>query len=1317
MQSYVELEKKHYHYIVVDSKNETSVLMPIIGGDEIGTDNTCKALIEVKKFWGLQSGSPSVIDSIEHYIHDLNNDIDFLRTIKTPDKATQIRLDEKLKRRNQLLEWLGVIESVMLRYQHAILQSKFPNEVNLLLAKKSQNVVRINLAPRAQDNVSAFEKKLALFSLHRNPQRLGTELREMLNESKLIDKRKSKTSKNKLIENSINAFKIAHPTISRIDDEKSLIILKKIIAEEYQKLLQPLNINFDPKALDTLANPTHGIYLANYKTLNMISSFEDEGATLEEAATSVLSATIENDITLNLDTQLSPFSEVHIDANNEIELTSIRCQLYLAIANAHFYVKNGNTLNFGATFEQNKYLRLLLNAAIKDAIEKDKDIETALFDFLKDSYGIFKLDKNKDFTHEHQKAISKTFREHYRAVKDSPHFDEFLLFLPELKDGDGYSHNGKIAFSLSSLLAVSTNAQDRKTYAATFQGTPSKLPAKITSPSHRLSTDNQIQGIKVDDPVEGLDVKSMLSNASLLPSYYISLMTKTAVGKESDEKKGAMVRWYTLLNPLQKSLFKEHKDWQVIQDGILSKLRPEEMEDFCLAWKIPPVLPVKHAMAELIYSKIVSQNTEKNPLLGLNPCDKLKMAFQLEGIVVTSVRHNEMGGFIVTFADSKTIQEKVMPLYKEAFQYFHISRPMAKSIYLEAAKTEPEKPPQKPSPSFLSQLTSKKEEFYDEREDSVQDVKTEEPIVTALKTLEFKSVNVKTIGRNGYLLKVQDQKDINRIQEIYQNYYETLPAIQLTLAQCQNIFTAAGIPFPGLNPDPEMIRQLLSLAFGYNKLNLLVVSMDLIPMPDGKIEVRCVVDDSEQALARIAHYLKIEKTELTPAIHPSKDPSTISGTFDQTEVRLADLKMDLPSLVLTPAMQEIIFAAVSIIDEYHLLPFSNGMQLQEALSFFKLNSESTLYDETTQNYKVFFKNEAEKKAAEDYFIGKTPTLHLTRSMTRSLRMEAKLPTVTKPLTDEEKIASIFDACQKLILPIEKIGYYPECKWNGYKITADDPKTLTALRKIHQKRFNSLTAIKLTQDQCRALCTQAIIEIKSDKNGLQKALTEAIQFKKLNIPTAFLEITSDGGARLVVEPDIEDKGEGNEGLRKIASLLKVSTDSLKTQHPKDDRAEMLKAVQDSKVAPSHFPIAMHLEKKDFSVTFTFQEEKTADSLYTKLKKTHSDYIKLKDNTIQFSAQACKDKKVREFLNLFHYTNEVALKAASYLAYRLGYTSESSLFTPFFNNPQAELEKEKYCKGAFQQVIEYSLQKPKIKNGTEKQSELREDIQQYTQILGR
>lgn len=84
-------------YVYIDEDNRVHVMMPIVGGDEIGIDNTCKTAMELKRFFfgstekndssrsHTQKSYPSVIEILQEYVDALQHDIEMLESLDFGD--------------------------------------------------------------------------------------------------------------------------------------------------------------------------------------------------------------------------------------------------------------------------------------------------------------------------------------------------------------------------------------------------------------------------------------------------------------------------------------------------------------------------------------------------------------------------------------------------------------------------------------------------------------------------------------------------------------------------------------------------------------------------------------------------------------------------------------------------------------------------------------------------------------------------------------------------------------------------------------------------------------------------------------------------------------------------------------------------------------------------------------------------------------------------------------------------------------------------------------------------------------------------------
>lgn len=113
------LEPDHERYMFVDTENnKVHMTMPIVGGDEFGTDNTCQAAIETTLFSKGQrksSRKPQINSSLvrlKNYRDALDFDIWFLEKLvaeRKDDALISNLMDAKVTRRKQVDAYIEVL--------------------------------------------------------------------------------------------------------------------------------------------------------------------------------------------------------------------------------------------------------------------------------------------------------------------------------------------------------------------------------------------------------------------------------------------------------------------------------------------------------------------------------------------------------------------------------------------------------------------------------------------------------------------------------------------------------------------------------------------------------------------------------------------------------------------------------------------------------------------------------------------------------------------------------------------------------------------------------------------------------------------------------------------------------------------------------------------------------------------------------------------------------------------------------------------------------------------------------------------------------
>ncbi len=121
------------------------------------------------------------------------------------------------------------------------------------------------------------------------------------------------------------------------------------------------------------------------------------------------------------------------------------CQAVLSV-NVFCASNRLSIANFGEVLDQSEDLSQEIAACIVSIQSMGGNIENTLLDFINEHQTEFKLTKvltSNDFD-----AIKKRFTEDYAEIKDSPHFDEFML-LDKSHPGLFVEHQGSIAIDFS----------------------------------------------------------------------------------------------------------------------------------------------------------------------------------------------------------------------------------------------------------------------------------------------------------------------------------------------------------------------------------------------------------------------------------------------------------------------------------------------------------------------------------------------------------------------------------------------------------------------------------------------------------------------------------------------------------------------------------------------------------------------------------------------------------------------------------------------------------------------------------------------------
>ena len=431
-------EPKTAEYLYIAPDNRVHLMMPIVGGDTVGIDNTCQTMKEIQAFFygcrdPLMPSAPAVLEA---YKTALQCDIQFLIACgKMPEV-----LASKRHRLQQIEGYIAILSEVRNTFVPTDVGfPPYPDAVATLLGKKT-NCLSMHLSPT---HAHHYLKTKAAFSLTRTREvrdaegfliqqpvdayvGLGPKLRQTLSAALRIPRAGVVPLKTQLMSEAVAHFR-ERPTLEALQ-----AFLENKIA---LRTRQQVNLRVAQDTTEVNAAYFEVVTLERYDESSVAGAVETilnaclaEEFWTQAEQTSVL--TIDNSLVTDVSARAK-----------EVERLTIATQFFLAQINIYCIAHRLSTNNFGPVFEANTYLELVATR-VKDALLNNRSVEAALFDLvdqLRPTLGI-----NRVLTETEKRQITETFTIQFNTIKNSPHMDEFIVFLPEVR-GDFFNHRSRIS--------------------------------------------------------------------------------------------------------------------------------------------------------------------------------------------------------------------------------------------------------------------------------------------------------------------------------------------------------------------------------------------------------------------------------------------------------------------------------------------------------------------------------------------------------------------------------------------------------------------------------------------------------------------------------------------------------------------------------------------------------------------------------------------------------------------------------------------------------------------------------------------------------
>ncbi len=512
-------EPKTAEYIHIDSENRVHLLLPIVGGETVGLDNTCKTVMEMQTFFYGKEGKdkkPSALEVLSDYAIKLEQDIAFLQE---SGKFSEL-LAEKRHRLVQIQGYASILEKVKDRFVKADAAfPEFPKAIHTMLERQS-NCITIHLSPEHPDYF--LRTKSPVFSLARPPAvirdgyyvdhpvdryaGLGPSLRAHLRYGLGRSDSSSSNVKAQLIEEIGDYYKDkTKPTLAELQS-----YITRRVAEEFSQ-------NVD------LTKDSSGMVLdADYFENILACPYDD--CSVDEAASYILGGALADQFWSGLKQNNIFRPDDKLTAEKNSEQLAMASEFFLANINIYCRAQGLSSKNFGPELDKKAED---IAKRIAATISANGSVEEELFKIineLKRPLGLSRALNDED-----KIKIKAEFTVQYNTIKDSPHLDEFIFFLPEVQ-GDFFNHKNRISLPFLDLITTTLPDLRRDEQAAITQ----LMSAHQLQDNVRALKAKPLRALQANNPIATSTFQSFLQSINDRTYSHCANYLCSQIQKKSD---------------------------------------------------------------------------------------------------------------------------------------------------------------------------------------------------------------------------------------------------------------------------------------------------------------------------------------------------------------------------------------------------------------------------------------------------------------------------------------------------------------------------------------------------------------------------------------------------------------------------------------------------------------------------------------------------------------------------------------------------------------------------------------------------------------
>ena len=289
------------------------------------------------------------------------------------------------------------------------------------------------------------------------------------------------------------------------------------------------------------------------------------------------------------------------ERKNKIDKISVLTQFFLATINIYLKEIDKNTPNMGIIFDANEYLSEKLASIVKESLENGVNVEHAIISFINQNFDFCAI------TPDQESVIRKIFICNYSMIKTSTHFDEFFV-LPTDPSSPWFSYGGAFSTDFSFLASKFPHLQER------FSDFISLRSAKLIE----RDTDNNLIVRDLTQQLDFDNFKFTISNENIDSFYHIlhSTHKNAAYVRSQLEKKLFLEK--NLNEAVKMAIFEiglKNKDTRLLLDVIASGLDVNKFNQNAR----PPIFNSMHSKLNDVSLALVRAGANLNIALSERP--------------------------------------------------------------------------------------------------------------------------------------------------------------------------------------------------------------------------------------------------------------------------------------------------------------------------------------------------------------------------------------------------------------------------------------------------------------------------------------------------------------------------------------------------------------------------------------------------------------------------------------------------------------------------------------------------------------------------